>query len=321
MEIQRIETTRSSRTISTLRITDWESFVGQKHIIKIITTAVQWAKIAETPLWHMLLTWPSGHGKTTLARLIADEMGVRVHHITAYALTKPADIISLLNSLQPHDVLFIDELHRCKAVIEEVLYVAMEDFAIDMILPDWKPLRINLHPFTLIGATTKPEWLTAPLKNRFVYKLHFMEYSVPEKSFLLTNQLARFGITIQPIKLIDTMCTYSTSVPREIGNLSKQLLDRLTAHFWRDDLVVTPERREIFWQDLQLQQWWLTPLHQAYLNLLEDFWERALWIKTIATTLWVHERTIEEDIEPLLIKLKKIEKTPKGRILFQEKDT
>ncbi len=185
----------------------------------------------------MLLTWPSGHGKTTLARLIADDMGVRVHHITAYALTKPADIISLLNSLQPYDILFIDELHRCKPIIEEVLYVAMEDFAIDMILPDGKPLRINLHPFTLIGATTKPEWLTAPLKNRFVYKLHFMEYTAPEKERLLKNQLARMGIRIEPSVLIATMCTYSTSVPREIGNLSKQLLDWLVAHFWWDFLA------------------------------------------------------------------------------------
>jgi Holliday junction DNA helicase RuvB len=158
-------------------------------------------------------------------------MGVRVHHITAYALTKPADIISLLNSLQPHDIVFIDELHRCKPVIEEVLYVAMEDFAIDMILPDGKPLRINLSPFTLIGATTKPENLSAPLKNRFVYKLHFMEYDAPEKARLLSNQLTRLGIRIEPATLIDTMCNYSTAVPREIGNLSKQLLDRLVAHF------------------------------------------------------------------------------------------
>lgn len=318
MEVQRIETTRTTSPPPTLRISDWGSFVGQKHIIKIITTALQWAKIAQSPLGHMLLTWPSGHGKTTLARLIADDMGVRVHHITAYALAKPADIISLLNSLQPHDILFIDELHRCKAIIEEVLYVAMEDFALDMILPDGKPLRINLHPFTLIWATTKPESLTPPLKNRFVYKLHFMEYSSSEKERLLMNQLNRLSISVEPPFLIETMCSYSTAVPREIGNLSKQLLDRLVAHFWCDDLVITPQRREIFRQDLQLQQWGLTPLHQAYLNLLADAWTRALWIKTIATTLWVHEKTIEEDIEPLLLKLKKIDKTSKGRILLAE---
>lgn len=166
-----------------------------------------------------------------MARLIGEDMGVRVHHVTAYALTKPADIISLLNSLQPHDILFIDELHRCKPIIEEVLYVAMEDFAIDMILPDGKPLRINLHPFTLVGATTKPEGLAAPLKNRFVYKLHFTAYTAHEKARLLKNQLTRLGIAIQPAELIETMCSYSTSVPREIGNLSKQLLDRLVAHF------------------------------------------------------------------------------------------
>lgn len=317
MEIQRMTTTRTTSATNSQRVIDRWSFIGQKHLIKIVKTALAWAKRWQSALWHMLLTWPSGHGKTTLARLIADDRWVHVHHITAYALNKPADIISLLNSLHPHDIVFIDELHRCKPIIEEVLYVAMEDFAIDMILPDGKPLRINLNPFTLIGATTKPEWLSAPLKNRFVYKLHFMEYTAPEKELLLQNQLARLGITIQPPELIQSMCLYSTSVPREIGNLSKQLLDWLMAHFWCDDLHITPQRRNIFRQDLQLQQWWLTPLHQAYLNLLEESGDRPMGIKTISTTLWVHEKTLEEEIEPLLLKLKKIEKTTKGRIIFR----
>lgn len=243
-------------------------------------------------------------------------MGVRVHHITAYALAKPADIISLLNSLQPHDILFIDELHRCKPIIEEVLYVAMEDFAIDMLLPDGKPLRIDLHPFTLIWATTKPEGLTAPLKNRFVYKLHFMEYTDTEKGIVLKNQLQRLGITLDPPQLIAEMSPYTTAVPREIGNLSKQLLDWLMAHFWPTDLRLTAQRREIFWQDLQLQQGWLTPLHQAYLTFLANAHGRAIGIKTIATSLWVHEKTLEEEIEPLLLKLNKIDKTAKWRVLL-----
>jgi holliday junction DNA helicase RuvB len=157
-------------------------------------------------------------------------MGVRVHHITAYALQKPSDIISLLNSLQHNDILFIDEIHRCKPIVEEVLYVAMEDFAVDMLLPDGKPLRLTLAPFTLIGATTKPEALSVPLKNRFVYKMHFTEYTSQEKQALLADCLERCGITVSSPLLLTRILPYTSSVPREIGNLCKQLADRLCVY-------------------------------------------------------------------------------------------
>jgi Holliday junction DNA helicase RuvB len=181
-------------------------------------------------------------------------MGVRVHHITAYALNKPAEIISLLNSLQKNDILFIDELHRLKPIIEEVLYVAMEDFSIDMLMPDGKPLRLTLHPFTLIGATTKPEALSTPLKNRFVYKLHFQEYSNEEKEEILTFHCNRLAIILEDTQLSQRICSYVTAVPREIGNLSTQLHDWLIAHYGMHDRLVSYIRREQFRQDLQLQQ-------------------------------------------------------------------
>lgn len=203
---------------------------------------------------HLLFTGASGHGKTTLARIIADDMQVRVHHITAYALNKPAEIISLLSSMQTGDILFIDELHRLKPVVEEVLYIAMEDFAIDMLMPDGKPLRLALSPFTLIGATTKIEALTPPLKNRFVYKLHFTDYDAEEKEKILNICLQRFGIILTKSYLASEICTYLTSTPREISNTAKQLHDWLTAHFGIDDLVVTPQRRSQFRKDLQLHE-------------------------------------------------------------------
>lgn len=318
MEIQRIDTTRTKSAPLSKRVADRDSFVWQKPIIKIVSTAVQWGIKTWEPLWHMLLTWPSGHGKTTLARLVADDMNVRVHHITAYALQKPADIVSFLNSLQPNDILFIDEIHRCKPVIEEVLYVAMEDYAIDMLLPDGKPLRITLHPFTLIGATTKPEMLSIPLKNRFVYKLHFAEYTSLEKKLLLKNWLQRYWITLWNESLLNTIEQYCSPVPREIGNLCKQLFDRLHVHTQHNTLHIDESNRQLFLLDLQLLKWWLTPLHSAYLSLLNKQNWKPLWVKSIALSLGVHEKTVEEELEPVLIKLGKIEKTTKGRIIVVE---
>ena len=315
MEIQTIDITQNKQTKHDARPSNWKDFIGQKPLVKIIKTALQSAKTSGASLWHTLLTWPSWHGKTTLARLIANDMGVRVHHITAYALNKPAEIISLLNSLQKNDILFIDELHRLKPIIEEVLYVAMEDFSIDMLMPDGKPLRLTLHPFTLIGATTKPEALSTPLKNRFVYKLHFQEYSNEEKEEILTFHCNRLAIILEDTQLSQRICSYVTAVPREIGNLSTQLHDWLIAHYGMHDRLVSYIRREQFRQDLQLQQWGLTALHQQYMDILEHSDGRALWLKTIAVSLWMNEKAIEEDIEPLLLKLGKIEKTSKGRIL------
>ena len=311
----RIDTSRTKSIIPSKRVADRDSFIWQEPIVKIVSTAVQWAIKTGDPLWHMLLTWPSGHGKTTLARLVADDMHVRVHHITAYALQKPADIVSLLNSLQANDILFIDEIHRCKPVVEEVLYVAMEDYAIDMLLPDGKPLRINLHPFTLIGATTKPEMLSTPLKNRFVYKLHFSEYTSREKQLLLHNWITRYWITLWTPSLLQKIEQYCSPVPREIGNLCKQLFDWLHVHATSWTLLLDESDRQLFLLDLQLLKGWLTPLHSAYLQLLKEQNWRPMWVKSIALSLGVHEKTVEEELEPILIKLGKIEKTTKGRII------
>ena len=314
MQVDRIDLTQRVWVTAPMRPADYQSFIGQKPLIKIVQTAIMSAKTSGAALGHLLFTWPSGHGKTTLARIIASDMQVRVHQITAYALGKPAEIISLLNSLQHGDILFIDELHRLKPIIEEVLYVAMEDYSIDMLMPDGKPLRLSLSPFTLIGATTKSESLTPPLKNRFVYKLHFTDYTSEEKQQILLVCLDRLGICLHEPLLAEEMCSYFSSTPREISNTIKQLHDRLIAHHGTDDLLVTPERREQFRHDLQLQQWGLTAVHQSYLEVLQTFHGRPVGLKTIAVTLGMHEKAIEEDIEPLLLKLGKIEKTGKGRI-------
>ena len=177
---------------------EWEShrplslwkFIGQEHIKSIIQTAMQSAQKSQHCLGHILLSWPSGYGKTTLAHITTHMMWVNFMHITAYAITKPADIISLLQKLQSNDILFIDEIHRIKSNLEEILYIAMEDFRIDIIMPDGTNLDIPVNPFTLIGATTKPEQLSTPLKNRFVYSFHLSDYNLEEKQAILHYHLS-----------------------------------------------------------------------------------------------------------------------------------
>lgn len=153
------------------------------------------ARKREEHIGHLLFSGPSGYGKTSLAHLIAHEMNVNMKVITGYAISKPSDLVSLLNSLETNDILFIDEIHRLKPTLEEILYVAMEDRCIDMVLPEGGNLRIPLNPFTLIGATTKMESLSTPLKNRFVYKFHFMDYTAEEIKTIITRYLKLYQIT------------------------------------------------------------------------------------------------------------------------------
>ena len=142
-----------------------------------------------------MLSGPSGYGKTTLAQIIAKLLGVQIKIINAYAISKPAEMISILNSLQVHDILFVDEVHRLKAPVEEVLYSAMEDHVIDMVMPEGGSVRIPIHPFTLVGATTQMESLSTPFKNRFIYKFHLIEYDTDEKHQIILRYLHHYHIT------------------------------------------------------------------------------------------------------------------------------
>ena len=189
MEIKKIDTTTQKQTILATRPDNFDDFVGQSHIKKMLQTAITSAQKRSWPLWHILFSWPSGFWKTTMAHIIAQELWVNNKIITAYAITKPSEIVSILNALEPWDILFIDEIHRLKPNVEEVLYTAMEDFVVDMVMPEWWNIRIPINPFTLIWATTKPEMLSKPMKNRFVYSFHLVEYTDAEKSVIIQRSV------------------------------------------------------------------------------------------------------------------------------------
>ena len=314
MDIKEINVQQTKSDIH-VRPTWFDNYIGQKHIKNVLTKAIHSAHKREKNLWHILLSWPSWFGKTTLGQIIAHEMGSKFHIITGYAVSKPADIMSILTSLEENDILFIDEIHRLKPTIEEMLYIGMEDFAIDMVMPEWGNVRLPIKPFTLIGATTKIENLSLPFKNRFIYSFHFTDYEHHEKEDIIKRYLWVYHIEYDQ-EIISSIAEKIDSVPREIHNLCVKIRDYLVTH--QDDhhnLYLGKDEREATHIRLQLQDGWLTNLHQKYLSILENAEGVALGVRTIALQLGINEKAVETAIEPLLLKLWKIEKTSKGRKL------
>ncbi len=311
MEIKKISLeTTTSWTISH-RPQSFAEFIWQSPIKSVLQTAIESAKLREAPLGHILFSGSSGFGKTTLATIISQQMNTNIKVVTGYALTKPSELVSLLNSLESWDILFIDEIHRIKPTLEEVLYIAMEDFVIDMLMPEWWSIRLPINPFTLVWATTKPESLSQPMKNRFIYHFHFMDYDLEEKKTILDRYLQHYQVNYEP-HLLEKFVQKVASVPREIHNLVIKIRDYLIS---RQLPILTSKDREEFLKHSQIDDWGMMPIHKKYLDILADF-DRPVGVKTLAVQLGVSEKNLEEDIEPLLLKLGKIEKTTKGRSLI-----
>ena len=311
MEIKKISLeTTTSWTISH-RPQSFAEFIWQAPIKSVLQTAIESAKLREAPLGHILFSGSSGFGKTTLATIISQQMNTNIKVVTGYALTKPSELVSLLNSLESWDILFIDEIHRIKPTLEEVLYIAMEDFVIDMLMPEWWSIRLPINPFTLVWATTKPESLSQPMKNRFIYHFHFMDYDLEEKKTILDRYLQHYQVNYEP-HLLEKFVQKVASVPREIHNLVIKIRDYLIS---RQLPILTSKDREEFLKHSQIDDWGMMPIHKKYLDVLADF-DRPVGVKTLAVQLGVSEKNLEEDIEPLLLKLGKIEKTTKWRSLI-----
>ena len=315
MQIKKIVPILSTGMSPSHRPTDFGHFIGQDGIKKTLATAISSAFKQGRPVGHILFSGPSGYGKTTLAQLVAQGVNSQLHSVTAYAISKPAEMIAVLNGLQGGDVLFIDEIHRLKPAIEEMLYIAMEDCCIDMVMPDASAVKIPLQPFTLIGATTKMQLLSAPLKNRFIYKLHLTDYTSADVCKLIKQTLVQKGISLVDETLIKEISTYCTTTPREIVSTLIQLHDWMIVH--AETLVLWKQQREAFLHDARLVSGGLSPLHQHYIAILSATEGRPVGIKTLSAKLGVDEQVIEHDLEPLLFKLGKIEKSSRGRYLTE----
>ena len=311
MEVKKINTDKLLNINQTYRPDSFDEFIWQEHIKWVVKTAIDSGKKRKWHMGHILFSGPSGFGKTTMAHIISKQWQVNIKAVTWYAISKPSEIISILNTLENGDILFIDEIHRLKPNIEEVLYIAMEDFVIDMVMPEGGNVRIPINPFTLIGATTKSESLSQPIKNRFVYHFHFMEYTQSEKETIIKKYLDKYEIKTDD-KIIKKVSEKVGSVPREIHNLCIKIRDYVITE--TQDKFLTESLREDFLTHSQIDEGGMTPLHAKYLEILEKA-DRPLGVKAIAVLLWINEKAVEEDVEPLLLKLWKIEKSGVGRIL------
>lgn len=292
-----------------------DEFIGQKQAKKNLQVFIDAACKLKESLDHVLFYGPPGLGKTTLAQIVSREMGVGFKATSGPILSKAGDLAALLTNLQPHDVLFIDEIHRLNPMVEEVLYPAMEDFTLDLIIgegPAARTVRIDLPPFTLVGATTRLGLLTNPLRDRFGIPVRLEFYSVEELKWVIHR-----GAEILKIHLTEDGCEEIAKRCRGTPRIAVRLLRRVR------DFAVVADQESVTWElvnasllQLEVDHIGLDSADRRYLRFITDFYQGGpVGIETIAAGLSEQRDSLEETIEPYLIQQGFIQRTPRGRML------
>jgi Holliday junction DNA helicase RuvB len=298
-----------------LRPKSLDEFIGQQAARENLRVFVHAAKSRGEPLDHVLLHGPPGLGKTTLAGIIAREMGVGFRATSGPVIAKSGDLAALLTNLEDGDVLFIDEIHRLAPAVEEVLYPAMEDRALDLMIgegPSARSVRIELPRFTLIGATTRQGLLTTPLRDRFGIPVRLNFYTVAELERVVTRGAGKLGIAIDPAGARE-IARRSRGTPRVAGRLLRRVRD--FAHVAGAE-TVTAEVADRALTKLEVESLGLDAMDRRYLTKIADIYKGGpVGVETLAAGLAEPRDTIEDVIEPFLIQLGLVARTARGRCL------
>ena len=300
-----------------LRAVDWQEFFGQTTVKRAVHVSVEAAKARKEAVDHMLLYGPPGLGKTTLSHIVAKEMNAQLRVTSGTAISKVADLAAILTNLKEKDVLFIDEIHRLPKVIEETLYPAMEDFALDIVIgkgPTARTVRLDLAHFTLIGATTRYGLLSGPFRDRFGI-VHRLEYYNPkELEEILTHASQKLSLSLSKV-VLEQLAKRARGTPRIALRILKRVRDYATL---AQQTNISEAILDQALLDLQIDNEGLDQHDRRYLSVLKHQYRgKPVGLHAIAAALHEDSGTIEEVIEPYLLQIGKIQRTAQGRVLLE----
>ena len=296
-----------------LRPKNLREYIGQEKAKGNLEVFIQAAKMRQEPLDHVLLHGPPGLGKTTLSGIIANEMGVNIRITSGPAIEKPGDLAALLTNLQENDILFVDEIHRLNRSVEEILYPAMEDYAIDIIIgkgPSANSIRLDLPKFTLIGATTRAGQLSAPLRDRFGVTLRLELYTPEELALIVTRSAGILDVPIEEDGAYEIACR-SRGTPRIANRMLRRVRDfaQVTAGG-----VITREVADRALRALEIDALGLDQIDRRMLSsIVENYGGGPVGLDTLAATINEESVTLEDVYEPYLMQLGFLTRTPRGR--------